>query len=303
MLKRHLKQKTKELSLFKRKLKRRTRNLEKQKETIETNMNKIFSPTQIERLKTNKRTKFSDDDIAKSIALFSVGKRAYIYALKQLKLPLPSVSTLRKRVAHIKPTPGFMDITLKLLSSNITPDDYLNSFYVLSFDETNLKYEYSYSVGEDKVYPPSKNALVIMAKSLFSGIKTPIYFNYDKKMTKELIFDAIKHIRNIGGNVVAVVSDQAGANRGFWKNDMGVSTDNTIFYHPEYPTDKIFAFYDIPHALKNIRNHIIDEGLVLSDGSIIDKNLFTKLTLANPGEMKLCPKLTDKLIGVCIYLI
>lgn len=295
-----LKIKNKKLSLFIRKSKRVNKILERKHETLKANIAKIFTPAQIKRLETNKKSKFDDEDIAKCIALFSVGKRAYIYALKQLKYPLPAVSTLRRRVAHIKITPGFMNVALKLLSA-ITCIDELNSLFVLSFDETNIKNEYAYSVTEDKVYPPCKNAFVIMVKNLITGLKTPIYHNFDKKPTKELIFEAIRRLRRFGGIVVVLVCDQSPSNRSFFR-DIGITTKKTFFSHPDHPDEKIFCFYDFPHALKNIRGHLLDHGLKLTSGHVINKALFRKLLLADSGEMKMCPKLSKDHVEVCIRI-
>lgn len=152
-LKAELLMRRKQLAIFRKSANKQNADLRRKNKKLKESVNKIFSPCQIKRLKTGKQSRFSEEVISKSIALFSLSKKAYLYALKQMYYPLPSISTLRKRVAHLKIKPGFLDISFKLLSTVTNIDDF-NSYIVLSFDETNVESEYAYSVSEDKVYPP-----------------------------------------------------------------------------------------------------------------------------------------------------
>ncbi|KAF0310104.1 hypothetical protein FJT64_018853 [Amphibalanus amphitrite] len=57
---------------------------------------------------------------------------------------------------------------------------------------------------------------------------------------------------------------------------------------------KIYTFADTPHLLKLLRNHIVDEGLRLPSGTVINKDVFLKLLAADSGEFRLAHKLELK---------
>ena len=72
----------------------------------------------------------------------------------------------------------------------------------------------------------------------------------------------------------------------------------------------IWFFADVPHALKNIRNHVLDDGLYLpppagtADTPVLDRALLTELvTVAAEPEFKMCFRLTDKHINVRSFLV
>ena len=78
----------------------------------------------------------------------------------------------------------------------------------------------------------------------------------------------------------------------FW----GVLTYILFFSH-------IWFFADVPHALKNIRNHVLDDGLYLPQQSgtrpVLDKALLAELVkVAAEPEFKMCFKLTEQHINV-----
>lgn len=119
-------------------------------------------------------------------------------------------------------------------------------------------------------------------------------------MTKELLYETIDKIHDIGGKVIATVCDQSSENRSFYNNGMQITKDRPFF---TYSGETTFALYDIPHALKNLRNHILDHGLRLANGKILDKALLDKLVDENRTEMKLCPKISKTHITVIYCLL
>jgi len=50
--------------------------------------------------------------------------------------------------------------------------------------------------------------------------------------------------------------------------------------------------------LKLLRNHILDHGFVLQNGTLIDKSVLQTILDFDSSELKLCPKLTQKLLEV-----
>ena len=47
--------------------------------------------------------------------------------------------------------------------------------------------------------------------------------------------------------------------------ELEINENQTYFLHPTDPTRKIFWIYDILHLLKNIRNHLLDDIVILPD--------------------------------------
>ena len=61
---------------------------------------------------------------------------------------------------------------------------------------------------------------------------------------------------------------------------------------------KIFAFADVPHLVKLLRNHIMDEGLKLPSGKVINGDVFQKLLAVDSGEFRLAHKLDLRHLAV-----
>lgn len=91
--------------------------------------------------------------------------------------------------------------------------------------------------------------------------KQPIYYNYDTNMTKELLFDIIKELHNIGYDTIAIVNDMGPSNMGLWRN-LNISITNSSFEHP-CTQRKIHVFADVPHLMKLLRNHLLDQYVFL----------------------------------------
>lgn len=94
-----------------------------------------------------------------------------------------------------------------------------------------------------------------MYQGLVKDWKQPIYFNFDTNMTIELLLDIIKELHNVGYETIAIVNDM-----GLWKN-LNISLTNTLFEHP-CTQRKIHVFADVPHLMKLIRNHLLDQYVI-----------------------------------------
>ena len=89
---------------------------QKAKERVNEILSPIFTPGQIKKLLHPNQTtvKWSSEDIASAIALRSVSPKAYRY-LKNNKIPLPALSTLRKWASKINIKDGVIDSVLSLM--------------------------------------------------------------------------------------------------------------------------------------------------------------------------------------------
>ena len=134
-------------------------------------------------------------------------------------------------------------------------------------------------------------------RGLCENWKQPIFFQFDTDMAKELLLRIITAVSAAGLHVSAIVSDLAGENRGLW-NELDIHLDRTSFTSPVKPDAQIFVFSDVPHNMKNLRNHLIDDGVILEDNTLIDIETLHTMRNQNGIHLNLCPKLTLKLLEV-----
>lgn len=136
-----------------------------------------------------------------------------------------------------------------------------------------------------------------MSRALCGNWKQPVYYSFDTTMTGELLKQIIKYVQSAGFIVVGVVSDLGGKNAKVW-NELQIHHQNTCFDNPTYTGQRIWVFADVPHMIKLLRNHLLDDGIILPRGKCINKSLFEKLLSLDCGEIKLCPKLTPGHVNV-----
>merc|ERR1739836_369548 len=101
----------------------------------------------------------------------------------------------------------------------------------------------------------------MLVQSLFGvPFKIPVWFEFDTVLRKETLFDIIRRIRNVGYRVVCNCCDMGNEGLG---NSLQITPEKTWYELPDFPGEKIFFFYDVPHLLKLMRNHLLNEGFVL----------------------------------------
>lgn len=258
----------------------------------------IFTPGQIKKMRKSsgtdqiKRVTWCFDDISKALALHSAGPRAYRYILKK-KYPLPAVSTLKKWANKISVRPGLLNVVINILKNSD-----LSSFdkvCVLLADEMKVKEQYEYDEKNDTLLHPSKFAQVIEIRGLFRNWKQPVFYQFDCKLTKNLIFKIITRLENIGYNIVAMVSDLGGGNRGLW-NELKVNENNNYFLNP-VTQKKLYVFGDAPHLVKLVRNHFLDSGFSV-DGNILSKCAFLELMQQTASSLNIAYKVTERHLNV-----
>ena len=122
-----------------------------------------------------------------------------------------------------------------------------------------------------------------------------IYFDFDEDMTKNLLFKVIKKCEKNLCKVRGIVCDmgnkrllrQLGVNRkqmSYW------------FLNPSDSSRYVYIFPDMPHCVKNLRNHTLDWGLVIKCGNNktihLSKQHFEKLLACDGIDFKLLHKLS-----------
>ncbi len=126
-------------------------------------------------------------------------------------------------------------------------------------DEFSLKSHLFYDCSKDKVIgledfgdgitsdKLATSAIVLMARGIIENWKQPLaYYLVNEScsidMVKEKLTDAINKLRDIGLNVLGVVSD-IGSNFQMFVDEMGITPDNPWFVHNG---KKILYIFDVP---------------------------------------------------------
>lgn len=175
---------------------------------------------------------------------------------------------------------------------------------VLLFDEMKIQSIYEYDKKNDTIMAPSKYVQVIMARGICRNWKQPIFYNYDCKMTKKLLFKIIIKLEDIGYPVYALNCDLGGSNRSLW-NSLEISEENTSFQNP-VSHKPVYVFADAPHMIKLLRNHFLDHGYILNGKVINSKPAVDLLQNTKNLDLNIAYKLSADLLtvkGIKLFLV
>lgn len=253
---------------------------------------KVFTPGQIKMLKSGKKTgiKWTVDDIAAAISLRSVSPKAYRY-LRKNGFPLPGLSTLRTWANKLNLEEGILNDVMVLMKNKARDFSDLERLTVLSFDEIYISNKICIDKKQQKKLGPHRSCQTVMARGLLGQWKQPIFYKFDQPMTDYLLNNIIAQLYDSGFTVVAISSDMGTGNTALW-SALNVGHDkNCFFAHPVNVDFKVFVFADIPHLLKLIRNHFIDNGFHYK-GKKLDKSCLERLLNISNTELTLANKLS-----------
>ncbi len=158
---------------------------------------------------------------------------------------------------------------------------------VFSFDEMSIQKAVKFDQKEEKVYGPHGNVQVGMVRGVFSNFKQPIFYDFDREVDARLVHDVIAKLQKIGVDIVSIVSDMGTKNVKLW-NELGVTKEKPYFSSRNGGTISVFA--DIPHLLKLLRNHFLDQGYILPSGKKFVKEDLLFLVEKDSAEFQLCHK-------------
>ncbi|CAL8074647.1 unnamed protein product [Orchesella dallaii] len=277
-------------------LRRRLKVSNSKSKNLGTSVNKLFSPSQRRKLYGQKRVNWKTSDIVKALSLRSVGLKAYETARSEYKLPLPATRTLRRWVHKFSCSPGLLLDVVEILRDHASVLDIKSRLCAISYDEMSSDSRYILDPLNDNIVSHSKVQL-LMARGIYENWKQPLYYDFDTPMTPELLEKIIISLESAGFPVLSVTSDLGGENRSIWKH-YGISTSKSWFENPHDKSRRVHVFADVPHMLKLIRNHLLDDGFATENGTIINKETFEDLVSAASGELTVCPKLSHKLLDV-----
>lgn len=116
-------------------------------------------------------------------------------------------------------------------------------------------------------------------------------------MTKDILFDIIEKLDEIGFKVICCVSDCGGSNIGLWKA-LEINYQNPVFSIP--CGRRIVYIPDAPHILKLVRNWFLDTEEALVSFSATELRVchkFTKEHLSCEGPQRQRVKLATQLLS------
>ena len=138
---------------------------------------------------------------------------------------------------------------------------------MMVFDEMDIQWKENYSAHLKERVPAAKKVMVVMVRGLRAGFKEIIYYNFDTVMKKEtgksgmdrqLLCQLIDKVERAGGFVRGITLDMGNKTL---LSECKVFEGSSSFPHPTRKHQKIYAFPDVPHLIKLLRNNILNEGV------------------------------------------
>lgn len=252
-----------------------------------------FSESQQQFLMKGRCTNWSSEDIAKAATLRCLSYKALGFLRDVLKYPLPSEVTIKRRLRQFSVPPGFIDLSINVMKTQSKVLTQFEKDVILSFDEMKVKNDLCFDQKEEIIRGPHNNVQVMVIRSLVGKWMQPIYYNFDTAVSKDLLMETIQVVENAEFKVRAFVCDMGPSNRKLM-GDLKVSFEDSDFKNPSAEQRNVWVFCDVPHALKLLRNHLLDSGYRLKSGALMTKDAFVKLVeLQNTGtDLNYAYKLT-----------
>lgn len=239
-----------------------------------------FLHTQIKMQKRLPRgRRFTLNDKIFALALMKQSPKGY--RLLQKVFALPSRKTLMAILNKVPFGCGLNEQVLKVLEANMATTKPINRNCILTFDEMSLTPSLNYSKGEDSIIGLvncgegkklrfADHAMVFLLRGVAEKWKQPVaYFFTEGAMSAAEIMRNIKiiisELNKIGFNILATVCDQLSANRSAINKLIedtkaeylrkGIEKRNVGF---EVDGKEVVPLFDVPHMLKQIRNHLLE---------------------------------------------
>jgi len=122
------------------------------------------------------------------------------------------------------------------------------------FEEVKISTTMEYDVLRDEVVGPHSQMQMVMARGVVSPWKQPITKTLIKKITKEMLFNIIEKLDQIGFKTICYVSHCSGGYVGLWRA-LDISYENPVFSIPN--RREIIYVPDAPHIFKLIKKLVV----------------------------------------------
>lgn len=246
------------------------------------------------------------DDSTKSFALQMKGISPKAYTLMRKIFKLPSFVTIAQILDQIDIRPGFHPAVCDALKAMKWESDN-DKYIVIPFDEMGLKSNITYDSKIDQVEgladfgdgetseDVANHAGVFIARGITGNWKQPFgYFLTRSTMTPKMLADkvveGVRKMLGAGLRPLAVVMDQGANNQAAYKL-LGVTSEKPYFYVDDI---KIYALYDPPHLLKNIRNNFKSKGFIVDEKPVRWEHVVQLYNHDQSKPIRMVPKLKGK---------
>jgi len=325
-LKKNLHQKSINFHNLKQKYRKVLNDIQKLKQgkaNSENSISQFLTKDQIKFMGVKKMQKWHNKTIKKALQLkFSCGQTGYNTLLKQ-NYPLPSIRTLNRKIEHIKFEPGILSEIFHYLQSKVSLMQEHEKLCALTFDEMSIipaieidktsKAHIGYITIPNQL-GSATHGLVFMLSGITTRWKQIVVHHLTGNSISgdtiaNIILQIIEFCNNIDLKVCSVTSDMGSCNRAAW-NKLGIvcsHSNKTVatFKNPTSPEGEIKVFADVPHLMKNLRNHLTNKQEILVPEDIASANTLVSKTVSiipvqqlldyqETKQLKLAPKLSPK---------
>ena len=134
-----------------------------------------------------------------------------------------------------------------------------------------------------------------VSRGLIKPWKQVVYFDFDSDMKKNLLLPLIRISEEYGCKVRGFVCDMG--NKALLR-ELGVKINKWNYFipNPVEPSRSVYIFPDMPHCIKLLRNHTLDEGMVIkcpnNNTVYLNKDHFLDLISSDGDEWKLVYKVS-----------
>lgn len=224
--------------------------------------------------KKNTKKEWTNEEKNLCLSLHYKSPATYNF-LRQQGVVLAAPSTIRRWLTKSNCLPGLSSDVFKNIQKRFENASIKEKACVLCFDEmsimSSLEYSKKYDIiegfedlgGNRRCNKIAKNCLVFLIRGLYGQWKLPVAYFLSHTNVKaenlELLLKAIiNKLFDVGVLPKAVVCDQASTNQNVFKR-LGVTSKYPFFF---CNNRKLFALYDVPHLIKNIRNNFLTNDYV-----------------------------------------
>lgn len=272
--------------------------LKEESQRTSANLRNFFNEDQVQAFKyaNAKSIRWKPETCEKAISLrYRIG--ATNYENVRLMLPLPSISTLLRRLEAFEIKTGINEVVIdymKILFSNLPANERRGVLVVdrMSVIPGEDQDKHGERVGHDTLKKSKKilatEGLAILFCGTVKRIKLVVAHHYTEKsvdgnMLRDVMIECINKLLSAGIWIDAVISDMGPENTSMYKAfgmQFIIKNENPSIPHPSDKEQKLWLVADTSHLKKNLSNNFRNQKRVKIPPEIVDaKNLSSNVAL------------------------
>jgi hypothetical protein len=261
----------------------------------------MFNPDQIEKIMKGRVSSWTKETMEEAVNLkYAAGTSGY--DILSQKFPLPSATSLGRRVQKIPLAPGINTFIIDKMREKGIKMNKIHKICNLSLDEMELKEALEYDKGQQSIIGyctmgdtevRSNKLLALVARGITLKWKQVIgwHFTSDKKSKSptgkellEFVYQGVKELENAGYEVCGVTSDMGSSNQAMWREaglkigcDIAPSAKKFMVRNPVRKDEKFVFMADVPHLLKALKNAFTKYDFLIPNSVVQENNLPTNI--------------------------